>query len=164
MGEHHLPAVAPVKTDGNPHDNRVAVAQHGHGRFVGASSQPFSEYKRRPGDRRRPRLADPQCARKRAVRHVVFDANYWKSFVYARLATPMGDRGCLSLWGDRPDQHRLLADHLTAEYRVRPGRGQPSMNGSRVPNVPTTTGSTAWSARPLRRRYKGRFYSEPKPG
>jgi hypothetical protein len=27
---------------------------------------------------------------KRAVRHVVFDANYWKSFVYTRLATPNG--------------------------------------------------------------------------
>ncbi|MBC7238286.1 MAG: hypothetical protein H5T69_20795, partial [Chloroflexi bacterium] len=49
---------------------------------------------------------------------------YWKSFVYARLATSMGDRGCLSLFGDRPEQHRLFAEHLTAEYRVRTeGRG-----------------------------------------
>ena len=37
----------------------------------------------------------------------------------------MGDRGCLSLYGDRPDLHRLLAEHLTAEYRVRTeGRGR----------------------------------------
>ena len=36
----------------------------------------------------------------------------------------MGDRGCLSLFGNRPDQHRLFADHLTAEYRVKTeGRG-----------------------------------------
>ena len=42
-----------------------------------------------------------------------------------RLATPMDDHGCLSLFGDRPDQHRLLADHLTAEYRVKTqGRGR----------------------------------------
>ena len=27
---------------------------------------------------------------KRAVRHVVFDTNYWKSFVASRLLTPMG--------------------------------------------------------------------------
>ena len=55
----------------------------------------------------------------------MFDTNYWKSFVQARLAVPMGERGCLSLWGDNPQQHRLLADHLTAEYRIRTeGRGR----------------------------------------
>ncbi|MCD4727489.1 MAG: hypothetical protein K8R46_07505 [Pirellulales bacterium] len=31
----------------------------------------------------------------RAVRHVVIDTNYWKSFTHARLAVSMGDRGCL---------------------------------------------------------------------
>ena len=62
---------------------------------------------------------------KRAIRHVLFDTNYWKSFVHARLKVAMGDRGCLSLFGDRADQHRLLAEHLTAEYRVKTtGRGR----------------------------------------
>jgi Terminase large subunit gpA, endonuclease domain len=96
-----------------------------HGRFVGASSQPFSEYKRRPGDRVGHNWRIPNVAGKRAVRHVVFDTNYWKSFVHARLAVAMGDGGCLSLFGDKPEQHRLLADHLTAEYRVKTeGRGR----------------------------------------
>ena len=37
----------------------------------------------------------------------------------------MGDRGCLSLFGDSPEHHRLLAEHLTAEYRVKTeGRGR----------------------------------------
>jgi hypothetical protein len=37
----------------------------------------------------------------------------------------VGDRGCLSLFGSQPVQHRLLAEHLTAEYRVRTaGRGR----------------------------------------
>jgi hypothetical protein len=37
----------------------------------------------------------------------------------------LGDRGCLSLFGDRPEQHRLFAEHLTAEYRVKTeGRGR----------------------------------------
>ena len=67
----------------------------------------------------------PNVHGKRAVRHVVFDTNYWKSFVHARLAVPMGDRGCLSLFGDKPEQHRLFAEHLTAEYRVKTeGRGR----------------------------------------
>jgi len=90
------------------------------------------------------------------VRHAVIDTNYWKSFVHARLAVPMGDPGCLSIFGrkalrpglrDRDDEnagkrsgaggqrgsrrrasgtdHRFLADHLTAEYRVKTeGRGR----------------------------------------
>ena len=67
----------------------------------------------------------PNVQGKRAVRHVVFDTNYWKSFVHARLAVAMGDRGCLSLFGDNPDLHRLFAEHITAEYRVKTeGRGR----------------------------------------
>lgn len=31
----------------------------------------------------------------------------------------MGDPGCLSLFARDPGTHRLLADHLTAEYRVK---------------------------------------------
>ena len=96
-----------------------------HGRFVGASSQHFSEYKRKPGDRVGHNWRMPNVRGKRAVRHVVYDTNYWKSFVQARLAVAMGDRGCLSLFGDNPDPHRLFAEHLTAEYRVKTeGRGR----------------------------------------
>ncbi|GIW85723.1 MAG: hypothetical protein KatS3mg108_0047 [Isosphaeraceae bacterium] len=96
-----------------------------HGRFVGASSQPFSEYKRRPGDRVGFNWRMPNVQGKRAVRHALFDTNFWKSFVHARLAVPMGERGCLSLFGDKPETHRLFAEHLTAEYRVKTeGRGR----------------------------------------
>jgi phage terminase large subunit GpA-like protein len=96
-----------------------------HGRFVGASSQPFSEYKRRPGDRVGHNWRMPNVQGKRSVRHVVYDTNFWKSFVHARLAVAMGDRGCLSLFGDKPEQHRLFAEHLTSEYRIKTeGRGR----------------------------------------
>jgi phage terminase large subunit GpA-like protein len=65
-------------------------------------------------------IAETAC-----VWHVLYDTNFWKSFVYARLAVAMGDRGCLSLFGDHPEQHRLFAEHLTAEYRVKTeGRGR----------------------------------------
>ena len=37
----------------------------------------------------------------------------------------MGDRGCLSLFGDNAETHRLFAEHLTSEYRVKTqGRGR----------------------------------------
>jgi len=37
----------------------------------------------------------------------------------------MGDPGGLSLFGQKPEPHRLLSEHLTSEYRVRTeGRGR----------------------------------------
>ena len=103
----------------------AAIVMPSHGRFVGASSQPFSEYKRRPGDRLGHHWRVPNIQGKRAIRHILFDTNYWKTFVHARLATPMGDRGRLSLFGDKTETHRLLAEHLTAEFRIRTeGRGR----------------------------------------
>lgn len=96
-----------------------------HGRYVGASSIPFSDYKRRRGDRVGLNWRVPTVNGKRAVRHVTFDTNFWKSFIHARLAVAMGDPGCLSLFGRKPEQHQLLAAHLTSEYRVKTeGRGR----------------------------------------
>ena len=101
------------------------IVMPSHGRYVGASSIPFSEYKRKRGDRVGLHWRIPNVQGRRAVRYVLFDSNWWKTFVHARLAVPMGDAGCLSLFGRKPDAHRLLADHLTAEYRVRTeGRGR----------------------------------------
>jgi hypothetical protein len=102
----------------------AGIVMPSHGRFVGASSLPFSEYRRGPGDHVGHNWRIPASSR-RALRHVVFDTNFWKSFVHARLAVSMGDRGCLSLFGDRSEQHRMFAEHITAEYRVKTeGRGR----------------------------------------
>lgn len=102
-----------------------AIITPGHGKFVGASTQPFSEYKKRPGDRVGHNWRLPNVKGKRQVRHVLYDTNYWKSFVHSRLRVMMGDRGCLSIYGSDPARHRLLADHLTSEYRVKThGRGR----------------------------------------
>ncbi len=103
----------------------AAVVMPSHGRFIGASSRPLNDYQRKPGDRCGLNWRIPNVQGRRAVRYCVYDTNFWKSFVYARLAVAMGDRGCLSLFGDRPEQHRLFAEHITAEYRVKTeGRGR----------------------------------------
>ena len=90
-----------------------------HGKYVGSSSIPFSEYKRKKGDRVGHHWRIPNTTGKRAVRHALIDTNYWKSFIQARLAVAMGDPGCLSLYGRDEKWHRALAEHLTAEYRIK---------------------------------------------
>jgi len=96
-----------------------------HGRYVGASSKPMTEYRKQPGDRLGLNWMMPNVAGKRAIRHVIYDANFWKSFIHARLAVPLGDKGSLSLYGRIPGIHQLFAEHLTAEYRVKTqGRGR----------------------------------------
>lgn len=92
-----------------------------HGKGVPARGTPFAEYKRKPGERVGLNWRVPNTTGKRAVRHVLYDTNYWKSFVHSRLAVSMGDPGCLSIYGttDQVAHHRVLAQHLTSEYRVR---------------------------------------------
>ncbi|HAI12367.1 MAG TPA: hypothetical protein DCM28_11730 [Phycisphaerales bacterium] len=97
----------------------ASVLLPSHGRYVGASGIPFSEYKRKRGDRVGHHWRIPNTTGRRQIRHVLVDTNYWKSFVHARLAVSMGDPGCLSLFGRDSVKHRLLADHLTAEFRVK---------------------------------------------
>ena len=102
-----------------------AIVMPSHGRYVGASSLPFSEYRRKPGDRLGHNWRIPNSAGRRAIRYALYDTNFWKNFLQARLAVSMGDRGCLSLFDRRNEDHRLFAEHLTAEYRVRTsGRGR----------------------------------------
>ena len=103
----------------------AGIIMPSHGRYVGASSKPMTEYRRQPGDKLGFNWMIPNVAGKRAIRHVIYDTNYWKSFIHARLGISIGDKGCLSLYGRIPGNHQLLAEHLTAEYRVRTeGRGR----------------------------------------
>ena len=96
-----------------------------HGRYIGASSQPLNERRRQPGERVGQNWLVPSVNRKRAIRHLVYDTNFWKSFVAARWLVTLGDRGCLSLWGRDPVRHLCYAEHLCAEYRVpTEGRGR----------------------------------------
>jgi phage terminase large subunit GpA-like protein len=94
------------------------------GRYVGAGSMPWDQFKVKPGERLGHHWMIPSVSGKRAIRHVEIDVNYWKSFAHARLRTSHGDKGAWSLFGKAED-HRMLGEHLTAEYRVRTeGRGR----------------------------------------
>lgn len=94
---------------------------------VTASSNPFNEYKKKPGERRGNNWRQSRVVGgHRALRHIVFDTNFWKTFIQTRLTTSIGDKGSLLLWGDEATaDHRMFADHLTSEVPIETeGRGR----------------------------------------
>ena len=95
-----------------------AILFPSHGKYVGAASTPWSETRRKKGEKLGHHFLLGPSSTNPGIRRVVMDVNYWKSFVYDRLATNMGDKGCLSLFR-LTESHEMLAHHLNAEYRVR---------------------------------------------
>lgn len=105
--------------------NYAASLYPSHGRGITAAAVPFSDYKKKKGDKVGFNWRVPNPAGKRAINYVLYDTNFWKTFIYSRLAVAIGDKGNLSLWGNSDSKHRMVADHLVSEYRVRTeGRGR----------------------------------------
>jgi len=75
-------------------------------------NKPMPAYTRRPGERHGHNWYIPNVSRSSEFRHVAFDANFWKTFIHARLATLAGDKGALTLVGKKPEHHRLFAEHV----------------------------------------------------
>lgn len=90
----------------------ILVPSHGMG--ITARQRPMREYSDKPGDRKGNNWRSP-APTGRAVRHVVFDSNAFKSFVHDRFSVPAGSKGCLSLFGEDARRHQLFADHQVAE-------------------------------------------------
>jgi hypothetical protein len=108
-----------------------------HGRYVGASTKPFSDYAKRKGERLGFNWRMPTVKGKRFVRHVLFDSNFWKSFVHARFAQALGDPGCLSLYKAKPASHQMFADQMHSEFRIKTsGRGREVDEWKLLPNRP----------------------------
>jgi len=107
-------------------DEHAAILTPSHGRFLGASGKPLSEWQRRRGDRVGHHWKIP-VAQGRQVRHMLIDTNYWKTFLVDRFATAIGDPGALTIYGNGKDSgaHRLFAEQCCAEYRIPvTGRGR----------------------------------------
>lgn len=98
-----------------------------YGRYVGASSLPMNEYKRKRGEKVGHNWRIPTVSQKRVIKHALYDTNYWKTFLHDRLCVPEGEPGSLTLF--QPDKrggsHMMLAEHLTAEMKIpTEGRGR----------------------------------------
>jgi hypothetical protein len=85
-----------------------------HGRGIGASGQPLTDKGKARGDRMGLNWRIGQVSA--GQRSALYDTNWWKTFVAARLRLPLGDPEAIALCAG---QHELLAEHLTAEYPVR---------------------------------------------
>lgn len=88
------------------------------GRGIGASSTPLTPRKPAEGERQGLQWYIPPGG-KHAIRHTIYDSNFWKSFLHARLSVSEGGKGRISLFGDTPSLHRMIADHITSEQRVK---------------------------------------------
>lgn len=98
----------------SPHS---AILLPTHGRGVKASGAPIHLWPQQPGEKRGTTWV-VRRSQKSPIPYGIYDTNFWKSFVHARLLVPMGGPGCLSLFQDEAATHRMLADHLHAEYPV----------------------------------------------
>lgn len=87
------------------------------GRGISAADTPISDFRKKQGEIKRPGKEwfqpKPQPG---SPRRVDFDSNWFKSFVQKRLATAVGDVGCVTLHGPKKRRHDFLALHLTAEF------------------------------------------------
>lgn len=89
-----------------------------HGRGITHNQKPISMFARKPGEQRGLEWRITR-SEKHAARHVLYDTNFWKSFVHGRLATQVGSRGGLSLFGNKPEAHSGIAQQITAEVREK---------------------------------------------
>jgi len=97
-----------------------------HGKYVGASTEPLNaRYIKAAKGKRIGTHWRIDKSNASPVRYVLFDSNYWKSFLHSRLSSELGSPGSLSLWQDAPRNHANFAKHIRAEYPVRTaGRGR----------------------------------------
>jgi hypothetical protein len=86
-----------------------------HGKGIGASKVPLSDAGAK-GDKVGLQWRVGRIGTAKDQRSAIYDTNFWKSFVAARLRMQLGDPEALTL---HKGDHELLLEHLTAEFPVR---------------------------------------------
>jgi hypothetical protein len=96
----------------------AAIVMPSKGRGIGAKGRPMEMWTVRPGDKAGLNWHITRLPT-RAIRLVHYDTNFWKSFLFSRLALALGDRGALTLHKAAAADHRLFAEHVTSERPTR---------------------------------------------
>jgi hypothetical protein len=96
-----------------------ALVMPSMGRSMTASSLPWNQFDRKKSEKIGLHWLIPLLAPgKQAFRTLSIEVNYWKSFIAARFMQTIGDKGALTLFGKRGQDHKMFADHCTSEYFV----------------------------------------------
>ena len=95
------------------------ILRPSRGMGITAGRMPMREWARKPGEKRGMNWVIRPPVSGKATRLVIYDTNWWKSFAHARLSAPLGDPSAMTLYGDRPERHRMLVEQLCAEKRTR---------------------------------------------
>lgn len=98
-------------------DQRDARIIPAKGVSIKVKDRPFDEIKLKPGETLGDhwRIMKPSARGK--LQRLEIDVNYWKSFMHKRLATAIGDPGCLALYLADYQHHQQFGEHACAEYR-----------------------------------------------
>ena len=94
----------------------ASILTPSHGKYFGAREKPIMYKKRVPGETIGHNWYYPNSNKSRAIRHIIIDTNYWKTFIYNRILTAPGDDGCFTIFGSDRREHELLAEHLSSEF------------------------------------------------
>lgn len=92
-------------------DYPVAVACKGIS--IRANQKPMNNWSKKNGRIIGWHVVEERLSAGKSV--VLVDVNYWKTRLHEALSTPPGKSGEMTLYGDDPTRHRMIADHLTAE-------------------------------------------------
>lgn len=107
------------------------IRESGHKEIIPYYGQAFpptqrqlEEYERREGwlfeNMKNPNVKEPKWVIRPnpdGMWYMAADVNRLKDFLFARLATPMGAPGCVSLYSAPAEQHELIAHHIcSSEY------------------------------------------------
>jgi phage terminase large subunit GpA-like protein len=107
------------------------------GKGITADKNPISEWRKKPSEQIGEEwILTPQP--KHASRLLTFDTNYHKRELFIRLATPSGDPGELSLFGNETVlTHRMIASHFHGEtFTKTEGQGRTVFVFSEKPGRP----------------------------
>ncbi len=96
-----------------------------HGRGIRAGDVAMNAYPIKAGERRGENWILKPDAEANGMRHLIYDGNFWKSYIHSHLRIKFPASESISLWGHDHRQHEMIADHFTAETPIKTeGRGR----------------------------------------
>ncbi len=104
----------------------AAILTPTQGRGIKAGNSPMESWAKKPNEHIGYHWTRKWGEARRATYHKI-DTNFWKTFACERVAAQLGESGCLSVFGDRPETHKLLREHCISETAVKTFRADGSL-------------------------------------